>query len=167
MKQPVTSEQPAKETVGKLAYGLLLKQPESRDPIELERAMQEDYLKYLVECVETNRQSLPGDFFVEVTTKNEKLLPNVFRNYFSARTSCPTPNYDQSVYKYNKSDERIEYIWTIPNKETCYYLLQNRNKIVESERELLNFVTEFALGSLFTLSKKLNGECETSILLES
>ena len=127
--------------------------------------MQEDYLKYLVECVETHKKIYQGDFFVEVTTKNEKLLPNVFRNYFAGRKSCPTPNYDQSVYKYNNADDRIEYIWTVPNKETCYYLINNRNNVVESERELLNFVMEFALGELFSLSKKLNGEKADSPLL--
>jgi len=157
---------PNKETVGKISQQLSLKTPESRDPIELERAMQEDYLKYLIECVENNKAKLSGDFFVEVTTKNEKLLPNVFRNYFSARKSCPTPNYDQSVYKYNRAAERIEYIWTIPNKETCYYLLKNKNLVVQEEQQLLGFVMQFAMGELFTLSKKLNKEQEDSPLLE-
>lgn len=161
MKQQIKQ----KDTVGKVSRELLLKSPETRDPIELEKAMQKDYLKYLVECVETHKKIFQGDFFVEVTTKNEKLLPNVFRNYFAGRKSCPTPNYDQSVYKYNNADDRIEYIWTVPNKETCYYLINNRNNVVESERELLNFVMEFALGELFSLSKKLNGEQADSPLL--
>lgn len=154
-----------KETVGSIARELMLKAPETRDPIELEREMQQDYLKYLIECVEQHKKTLPGDFYVEVTTKNEPLLPNVFRNYFSARNSCPTPNYDQSIFFYNKKEDRIEYIWTLPSREVSHYLLKNRNEIVPSEQQLLKFVIEFALGDLFALCKKLNGEmAETSAL---
>ena len=93
-------------------------------------------------------------------------MPNVFRNYFGARSTCPTPDYDQSVYKYNKKDDRIEYIWTIPTKEVCYYLLKNRNYVIPEEQELLKYVLEFSLGELFRLSKRLNGEVDDSPLLE-
>jgi hypothetical protein len=147
-----------KETVGKQAVELLLKKPESTDPIEIERSMQEEYLDYLVECVATHRMIFPSSFFVVVLTKNEKLLPNVFRNYFSARMSCPTPNYDQTVYKYNKELECIEYIWTIPAREVCYYLLHNKHQVVKEEQELLQFVIDFDTGELYKKSLEFNNE---------
>ncbi len=166
MKQPLKIIEPTKETVGKVSQELSLKAPESRDPIEIERAMQEDYLKNLIQCVEEHKKICHTDFFVVVITKNEKLMPNVFRNYFGARSTCPTPDYDQSVYRYDKREDRIEYIWTIPTKEVCHYLLQNKNHVVESERQLLGFVQEFALGILYQVAKKFNGEEEKSPLLE-
>lgn len=147
-----------KETVGKQASELLTKAPDSQDPIEIERAMQEDYLKNLIECVETHRKIFPKSFFVVILTKNEKLLPNVFRNYFSARLSCPTPNYDQSVYRYNHEEEQIEYVWTIPAREVCYYLLNNKHLVVKEEQQLLQFVVDFSEGKLYELAQSYNEE---------
>jgi hypothetical protein len=151
-----------KETVGAVALDLMQKTPESRDPIEIQKAMQEDYLKELVTCVDIHKPLLLGNFFIVVITKNEKLMPNVFRNYFSARQSCPTPDYDQSVFKYDRSDDCIEYIWTIPSKDACYHLKDNALLVAPQERQLLKFVLEFADGTLYKLCKKLNNEEEKS-----
>ena len=91
-------------------------------------------------------------------TKCEPLLPNTYRNYFIDRQTCPTPNYDQAVYRYNRKKEQIEYIWSIPDRETCHHLRINAMHVVPRERELLSFVLKFADGTLFKLCKKLNGE---------
>jgi hypothetical protein len=155
-----------KETVGSISQKLLQRAPETRDPIELQREMQKDYMDNLVKCVEYHRPIIEGSFYILVITKNEKLLPNVFRNYFYARHSCPTPDYDQSVFVYNNDLERIEYLWTIPSKDTCIHFKNNVLQIAESERDLLKFVLEFSDGSLFKLAKKLNGEVENSPELE-
>lgn len=156
-----------KKKVGQLSAELLQKEPESRDPIEIERVMQKEYLDNLIECCQTHKQQFPGNFFVIVITKNEKLMPNVFRNYFYARQSCPTPDYDQSVFAYNREDDRLEYVWTIPSKDTCIHLLKNYNDVAESEKQLLNFVFQFAHGTLMELAKKYNGEREDSSFLEN
>lgn len=154
-----------KETVGKIARDLMEKKPESRDPIEIQKAMQEEYLKELINCVEAHKNVFPSDFFIVVITKNEKLMPNVFRNYFYARQSCPTPDYDQSVFVYKRADDAIEYIWTIPSKDACHHLKDNALLVVPEERPLLKFVLEFADGTLYKLCKKLNNEEEQSPLI--
>jgi hypothetical protein len=92
-------------------------------------------------------------------------MPNVFRNYFFARSTCPTPDYDQSVFKYNRADDAIEYIWTVPSKDTCFHLKENYLEVSAKERELLNFVFEFFDGTLYTKSKKLNNEEAKSPLI--
>ena len=153
-------------TVGKQAADLLNKAPETRDPIELERAMQEDYLRNLIECVKTHKTVFNKDFFVVVLTKNERLLPNVFRNYFSARLSCPTPNYDQTVYLYNSKNDSIEYIWTVPGRDVCIHFIKHKNEIVKSEQQLLDFILKFADGSLMEQAKQFNKEIKESIQLE-
>lgn len=145
-------------TVGRISYDLLQKSPESRDPIELERAMQEDYLKHLLECCETHKNIFTDTFFIVIITKNEKLMPNVFRNYFSARISCPTPDYDQTVFAYDRQNDRLQYIWTIPSKDACLHLLSHKDEVVSEEKQLLNFIIQYADGTLFELSKKYNGE---------
>ncbi len=152
-------------TVGSQAYDLMQKEPESRDPIEIEQAMQEDYVDELITCALTFAKKYIGDFYVVVITKNEKLLPNVFRNYFAARVSCPTPDYDQSVFKYHYHSETIEYIWTIPSKDACIYLKENALQVHPTEEQLLRFVLEFADGTLYKLAKQLNKEAMDSPLL--
>ncbi len=156
-----------RQTVGSIAANLMKKEPESTDPIELERAMQEDYIDNLIQCVNDGKKLYAHDFFVVVLTKRERLMSNVFRNYFLHRKTCPTPNYDQTLFKYNSADDSIEYVWTIPSQDTCHHLKDNALYVHPDERNLLQFVLSFADGSLFKLAKQLNGEKElTSPVLE-
>ncbi len=156
-----------RDTIGKIATELQTKTPESRDPIELQREMQKDYIHELCEAVVRGKKEWTTDFFVVVITKNEKLLTNVFRNYFFPRITCPTPDYDQTVFHYNKDTEDIHYLWTIPSRDASFHLKDNALKVVNEEKDLLNFVLQFDDGTLYKLCKKLNGEEHSSIILES
>jgi len=147
-----------RDTVGKISSDLSQKNMGSQNIIDLQREMQEDYLKHLIECIDNHKHIFLSDFYVIVITKNEKLMPNVFRSYFLARLSCPSPEYDQSVFKYFRDDERAEHIWTVPSRDACYHLKDNANYVVPAERGLLEYVQRFFDGSLLTLSKQLNGE---------
>lgn len=154
-----------KKTVGAHSLELSQKTPESVDPIELERAMQEDYIKNIGEAVDAGIKQWTTDFYIVVITKNEKLMTNVFRNYFTARQSCPTPEYDQSVFKYKATAGTVEYIWTVPSKDSVIHLIKNSHEVVNAEKELLMMCRKFVDGSLFLLSKKLNGEQDDSTFL--
>lgn len=127
--------------------------------------MQEDYIKELIECVQSARKTINFNFYVEIQTKREPLLHNVLRNYFIPRKSCPTPNYDQTVFMFEHESEDIIYLWTIPCRDACIYLMNNSSLVVDDEREILNFVLQYSDGSLFRLCKKLNGEQLDSPLL--
>lgn len=155
-----------KKTVGKIATELKEKQPETLNPIELQREMQKEYIKELTDCALSFRANNHGDFFIVVLTKNEKLLDNVFRNYFFARKTCPTPDYDQSVWKYDAANEQIHFIWVIPSREASFHLKENALQVVPEEQVLLQFVLQFADGTLYKLCKKLNGESDTNLLVK-
>jgi hypothetical protein len=152
--------EPGRENLGKISQELLAKTPDTRDPIELERSMQKDYLKNVWECVERSKSIYSDQFYVTVLTKQEYLMPNVFRNYFFARKSCPTPNYDQSVFRYTTTDDKLEYIWTIPDRDTCYTLVNQALLVAPEEQELLNFVLQFKNGELAQLAMQLNNEIQ-------
>ena len=148
-----------RDTVGKLATDLLSKDPVSRDPIELTNELLTDYEKELRLCIDRHiRDYGMEDFYVIVITKKEPLLENVLRHYFFARRSCPTPDYDQAVYKYTLKNDHIEFLWVIPSKDACLTLTQNASLVAPEEYGLLDYVLKFADGSLFALAKKLNGE---------
>lgn len=158
-------EETPRKTVGAIALELMQKEAPSRDPIEIQREMQKEYLDELVKCVELNKAKIHGDFFVSVLTKNEKLMPNVFRNYFLATKACPTPTYDQSVFWYRSTAEQLEYLWTVPSKDTCIYFKKNAHLVTQEEKQLLQFVLDFYDNTLLKVSKRLNNEEEKSPFL--
>lgn len=151
-----------RDTVSKIAGDLIQKEAPTRDPIELERASQEEYIKNVLECVDTHKKQFDSDFFVSVLHRQERSMPNVIRRVYFATKSCPTPNYDQIIYKYHKASDDLEFIWSIPDQKTTWTLWENAAVVTESERGLLKFVLDFTDGTLFRLCKKLNGEADYS-----
>jgi hypothetical protein len=157
-----------RETVGKVSSQLLQKQPETKSPIEQTRENLTDYEKNIWECAERCKKDYPGDFYIVVITKNEKLMPNVFRNFFYGRLSCPTPDYDKTVYKFKRKDNGPIFMWVIPSRDACFHLKDNALQVADEERELLKYVLAFEDGTLMRLAKDLNGEKElTSELREN
>lgn len=156
-------------TIGSQLLELSKRQMEKMSVVEAWKLKEQDYAKELIACAEKNRKIFAGDFFIVTTLKLEKLLSNAlptFREYFIAQQTCPTPNYDQNVYKYTASTEEISYIWSIPDRQTSHYLFENKHLVDESERQLLDFIIKFQDGSLFKLMKQLNGEKYDSPELE-
>jgi len=163
------------KTVGAISQELQQKTPESINPIEIQRATEKEYLENLIWAVKhakkqvdcssldghatcKDRVPLEKDFYIAALLKKEKLLENVLRNYFVPTVSCPTPHFDQTVYKYDHKKETINLLWVVPDQETCEIFKENKEKIVPEERALLNYVLNYYNGSLFLLAKELNGE---------
>jgi hypothetical protein len=157
-----------KETVGKIATDLLANHDGYDVPIiDQQREMTEDYLKNLDLAVDRGIKTYPNeDFYVHVETKKEKLLENVMRNYFMVKHDCPTPNYDQAIFKYLHISGDLVFIWVIPDRETCFMFKQNHLLIPKEEKDLLTFITMFDDGSLLKYAKRLNGEKDDSPELE-
>ena len=159
-------EEKRQYTVGKIATDLAKQEAPTRDPIELERAMHKDYEDNVHLCIERSKKDYPRDFYVVILTKKERLLQNVLRHYFFGRATCPTPDYDQAVYKYHHEDDKLEFLWVIPSKTTCEHLRENALLVHELERDLLRFVLDFYDDTLMKKSKQLNGEeLETPFLM--
>lgn len=162
----MTSKSKNRETVGAKSLELSLKKPETTSPIEQMRENNTDFEKNVQECIEVNSKKYRGDFYAVVLTKKERLMQNVIRNLYLARQSCPTPDYDQVVYRYHSGTGTIEFMWVVPSKDTCELYLANRLRIAANELELLSFIVRFDDGSLLGLSKKLNKEKKDSNIIE-
>jgi hypothetical protein len=148
-----------KETVGKLSTELLPKKVDDTHCAEEQmREQLTDYDRNIYEAIERGKKEFTGDFYVVVISKRERLLSNIYRLYYLTRASCPTPDHDQTVYKYHRKSEHIEFIWVIPDQQACQYLTLNALTLHKEEKVLLNFVLLFADGTLFQRAQQLNGE---------
>ncbi len=159
------NQEKKRKTAGQEAIEIFQKGDKENSPIELQREMTREYYQNLIDCALEGRKKFNGRFFIVVLTKNERLLYNVFRHFFLSRKSCPTPDYDQSVFKYDHKTEEIEYMWTIPSEDACFHLQKHAHEVVKEEQHLLSFVLDFMSGRLFQMAKKLNGEREKDSFL--
>lgn len=155
-----------KKKVGEASVELMQKAPETLDPIELQRAMMKEYCDEVIKCAMHGRQYYKGDFYVVVITKKERLMQNVLRSYYLHRESCPTPDWDQAVYRFNHVLESFEELWVIPNKEATEMLYFNALEVAPEEHQLRNYCIDFMNGNLLKKAKILNGERADSPLLE-
>lgn len=93
-------------------------------------------------------------------------MQNVLRGYFTARLSCPTPDYDQAVYKYTRAGDDLKFLWVIPSADTVNIMKNNVHYVPAEQYALLGFVLKFVDGSLMRMAKELNGEKEGSNIIE-
>lgn len=157
MKKEKKNTQP-RDTVGKISSGLLSKSSDKHSVEEQMREQLSDYEKHVLDCLESHKKTFHDDFYVVVITKKEPLMPNVIRHYFFARQTCPTPDYDQTVYRYDRKKEDLSFLWVIPSRMACMFMKTHKEKVPPEEYPLLSFVLQFADGTLFKKSKELNGE---------
>ena len=150
-----------KDTVGKVALDLMKATKEPVSVIDQARESLSDYEKSLLECIASGQKTYPKEFYVTVAFKKEPLMENVLRCFFVHRKSCPTPDYDQIVYRYDKAKDMIDFLWVIPSKYACIQLKSNAIEIVSEEKELLKFVMDFADGMLYKKALALNKEDPT------
>lgn len=148
-----------KETVGSISSGLILTEEKpDHSATEQMREQLTDFDKNLFEVVDAGKKVYAADFYCVVLTKREQLMSNVIRNYFFHRSTCPTPDYDQATYRYDKKTDSVEFLWVIPNKDACEYMRDNPLEIHPNERLLLQFVLDFYDDTLTKKSKYLNKE---------
>jgi hypothetical protein len=119
------------------------------------------------ECTDKGKKVYEGDFYVCVINKIEPLLRNICRNYFAHLPACPTPDYDQTLLKYHKKDDKLEFLWTIPTRSVCMYL-KHYALLLENpeEKYLLGQVMNFSDGTYYRKCKELNNEKKDSCFKE-
>lgn len=148
-----------RDTVGKISWDLLANSSVLDHSAEEQMKEQLDtYEANMFEAIERGKKDFPQDFYIVVETKKEPKMKNVIRNYFIVRQSCPTPQYDNSVYKYHYATEFCEFLWVLPSKQV-YNMMKNRAlELPAEERQLLQFVLEDSDGTLLRKCRMLNGE---------
>lgn len=136
-----------RKTVGKISQELLLKPDRKQGVIDTQREMNKEFIPGLEECVRRHKH-WDKPFYVVVINKRERLMVNVIRQYFLARKTLPTPDYDQSVFKYTPATGDLEFLWVVPDIQTVTLLAHNMIDIPNEQFELAGFCRLFEQGQL-------------------
>jgi len=94
------------------------------------------------------REFYNKDFYVDVVWREQAEAEDV-EFVMVAWEACPTPHYNQTVYKYHHLADELELMWTLPNELECLDMYHNRNSIEQSEWPLMKYVMSFYDKSLF------------------
>lgn len=153
-----------KPTLGQTVVDRYSTQQDEIELGDLKQAEMQRYFEYLEMAMKTGKEMYNTNFFIEVAKKRERLMPQILPRIFALpRTTCPTPFYDQDVYIYNRADDCLDFVWAIPDPDTCEYLVNNMSELCLEDKELLEFVFKYKDGSLLQLSRRLNGEKEDQV----
>lgn len=100
------------------------------------------------------------DFYVVCLQSEERMLMKTPLYKYFARLSCPTPIFQQSVWKYHHQSKDLEYLWTICDKLTYYDMINKPHKYKYDKEwgNQLKFVQMMHSGSLEAWVKKENRE---------
>lgn len=128
---------------------------------ELQETSQKNYMQNVMDKALEFTQKHPGDCYIVVNGRMHKVFANfgvpVVEERPVARFSCPTPWYDQTVFKFNYKDQALDYLWTVPSKASCDYYNAYPG---EDDIELRRMVKAFQSHQLLHFSMKENGELE-------
>jgi hypothetical protein len=131
---------------------------------DVSEGMSKPYMNSLFSAVAEGKLKLPNqDFYVVMLTKVERLLTKNVHFYPIVRLTCPSTNYDQSVYFYDHKNETLEFLWTIPDKETIFRFKMYPETITEEEKPLIPYVKNYLSLHYDRLARIRNGEKENQI----
>lgn len=163
-------EQLKKPTFGQqFLDNVVNKEIEVHELTDVQRTLQSKYIERLKGSVDQFKKVHPDhhqNFFIEVITKAERLFRDYPRTYFIGRKTCPSPGYDQSVFRYNWLDDNIEYLWTLPDMANANFLASHCLEVPVEQRQLLGFIMDYYDGVLFRKCKELNNEQMGSNILQ-
>lgn len=139
-----------KPSVGEEALKRLLDPDHNQGIIDTQREIDKEYFPELEKCVQKAKgePGFEGDFFVVVIAKKERLMENVIRRYFVPRQTLPAPDFDQTVWRYLKGGD-IQYIWTVPDNNTCQEMYHHPELVPMEEAQLLEMVRAVMEGRLY------------------
>lgn len=144
------------------------------ETLEISRQLSEKRLKKLYELTHEARKkdyfSFIDFYVVVVPSQNYKAiqmpdqkLPEMImepEDKVFFRRSCPTPSYNQNVWKYHKETDSLEFLWSIPRKHIYFDMYRNRDKYLRNPKlkSRTSFVIMMESGQLEKWVAKENKE---------
>jgi len=136
-------------TVGAASVKLLERPDEKQSVVDTTREMLKGYIDSLIEAAREGERVVGKEtpFYVCVQTRRDRLMVNLIRNQFYWRYTRPTPQYDLAVYLYDPKQEKLEFVWCVPDKETVLHLYEHGSDYIQ-DSQLVHFCRSFVNGTL-------------------
>lgn len=143
-----------KSTVGAEALKRLQNADYKQGIVDTQREADKEYFAEIEKCVKAHSQ-WTEPFYIVILQKKERLMENVVRRYFLARQSLPTPDWDQTVWRYTPATGDMRFLWVLPDRNTAMWMASNPNDVPQEQQPLLLFVMEFLDHKLYDRYLKL------------
>ena len=140
-------EKKERETVGKICADLMAKADLKQGVIDTRKEMEKHYIPEIQKCIEAHK-NFTVPYYIVVINRKERLIANVMRQIFTARLTLPTPDYDQTVFKYIPSTGDLIFLWTVPDKNSLHFILKNQNSLPAEQKQLIKFCVLFSQNKL-------------------
>jgi hypothetical protein len=137
--------------------------------LELSRLWGEARMKFVHHLGQTASKEdyfLNHDFYIVLVPTNERTPEGLPKDLPLVRRSCPTPGYNQNVWKYHHKTGNVEFLWSIPRKLIYWQLYVNRFKYLTDPvmKSRTAFVVSMESGKLLEWVKKENGELQDAVI---
>lgn len=86
------------------------------DPLEIGYGLTDDVVKQLYICAKNHEKIFDEEeFFICLFIATDPLIKGVRRHKYAAFIHMPSPRPNQSCYIYNRSNQQIKRLWSLPN----------------------------------------------------
>ncbi len=132
---------------------------------EYRKELEGEYENGVRRAIDRGKTRFDGNFYVELvnTIKRKYRKHGEIHPFFYDRKSCPTPMFDQVVYKYDSKKDTLDMLWCLPNKEESLNYYHNKDRVPVSEYSLLQQVMDYFDGSIFALVDRMEIEDGTAV----
>jgi hypothetical protein len=106
------------------------------------------------------------DFYLQLINNVDGMLHEAKWILDIPRHACPTPCYSTSVFKYHHISAELEFLWHLPSKHKCYWILKNLKTFATNpvSARTAEFVKAAHDGSLLRWVIKENGNKPDGII---
>jgi len=149
---------PTKKTMSEISYKQSLNDNCTDNLEEIAKSRMPAHEKNLHITLERGLKDFPGrDFYIYTNHKRELALSKVIRHLWGIRLTCPRPCNEQTAYKYHYKDERLEFLWSVPNSDVCRIFYNNPEYVGPEDYDVLRTVIDFRDGGLYRKALELDG----------
>ena len=151
--------------IGKVAYDLLQKPDYKQGVVDTQREVDKEFFSEIQKCVERKpHKDWKSPWYIIVLNRRERTMVNVVRRQFFGRQTLPTPEYDQTVFRYYPGTGNLEFIWCLPDKNTTLWMYDSPEQVPKEQDWLKNFVFDYINGTLYaSMIKKYPEEAKGKI----
>lgn len=120
----------------------------TNDVRELQRGMESNKMDHVHKALERGLKRYDSRYIYVVVLRIFDSLTKTIRNRYFPSDICPTPNFNQAVFEYDRDHGNLDLLYVLPALNTCNYLLANPFYLNANDRQLLSYIYNFRDGTL-------------------